>query len=385
MEVNKIIRITTVPISIEKLLENQPRFFSQFYKVILVSSQKEKLVEIGKNQGVSIFYLPLSRRITPLRDLIATFKLYRFLMKEKPAIVHTHTPKAGIVGMLASFLARVPIRMHTVAGLPLMEARGLKRLLLNHIEAITYFFATNVYPNSFGLSKFILEQNFCDQKKIKVLCNGSSNGINTDYFNPKDVSVKNKNKIKNNLGILNKDFVYSFIGRLVGDKGINELVIAFKKINNKHNNSKLLLVGDIENDLDPLKKETINEINLNSNIILAGYQKDIRPFLAITHCFVFPSYREGFPNVILQAGAMNVPCIVSNINGCNEIIKNLINGLIIQEKNIEDLEKSMLTLYEDDRLRLKLAKKSRSIIIENYQQEKIWEALKNEYKSLENV
>ena len=134
---NKLIRITTVPISLEKLLEGQLHFMSNYFEVTAVSSDKERLEKYGKNEGIATYYLPLTRRITPLKDLWAVCKLYRYLIKEKPQIVHSHTPKAGIVSMLASYFAGVPNRLHTVAGLPLLETKGIKRITLNSVEKLT--------------------------------------------------------------------------------------------------------------------------------------------------------------------------------------------------------------------------------------------------------
>ena len=385
MKKTKIIRITTVPISFEKLLENQAKYFKNYFNIIIVSSQKDKLVEIGNQQGVNVFFIPFTRKITPINDIIATYKLYRYLIKEKPTIVHTQTPKAGIVGMLASFLAKIPVRMHTVGGLPLMESKGLKRILLNYVEILTYALATNIYSNSFGLLKFIIDQKFCKKNKIKVLSNGSSNGIDLNFFDPLKIKAKERDQLMLSLGIKNNEFVFLYVGRLVRDKGINELVYAFKKILFNNKKFKLLLVGNFEEDLDPLKKEVIDEINLNPNIVYGGYQNDIRPYLAISNCFVFPSYREGFPNVVLQAGAMNIPCIVSNINGCNEIIKDRINGILIAKKNIQELIEAMLRISSNHNLRNKLSKNSRQIILKNFDQKSIWQSLRNEYNMLSNV
>ena len=133
----KLIRITTVPLSLEKLLEGQLEFMQNYFEVTAISSEKERLDAEGKKQGVATFYLEMTRQITPLKDIAAVFKLYHFLKKEKPSIVHSHTPKAGVVGMMAAWLARVPNRLHTVAGLPLMETTGLKRKVLNVVEKLT--------------------------------------------------------------------------------------------------------------------------------------------------------------------------------------------------------------------------------------------------------
>ena len=222
--------------------------------------------------------------------------------------------------MLASKLAGVPIRMHTVAGLPLMESSGMKRSVLNIVEKLTYYCATNVYPNSKGLKEFIIKEKLTSKNKLKILGNGSSNGIDTTHFSPNQVSGIEKRQLRKELNITKNDFVFVFVGRLVSDKGINELVEAFTEMSKTHTNSKLLLVGPLETHLDPLLPNTLNEIKNNEAIIYAGFQTDVRPYFATSNALVFPSYREGFPNVVMQAGAMGLPSIVTDINGCNEII-----------------------------------------------------------------
>ncbi|WP_341200562.1 glycosyltransferase family 4 protein [Croceibacter atlanticus] len=379
----KIVRITTVVFSLEKLLENQLQFMKSYYKVIAVSSNKIKLDQFGKVQNIQTFNLDLTRKITPLRDFISLFKLIFFLLKEKPLILHSHTPKAGIVGMLAAYVTRVPYRLHTVAGLPLIESTGIKRSVLILVEKLTYACATKVYPNSKGLEDFILKENFTKSSKLKIIGNGSSNGIDTTYFDP-DLYIETfKNDLKLKLGIPESDKVFIFVGRLVSDKGINELVTAFNKLQQNHQNIKLLLVGPLESDLDPLHKQTLNTIKCNQHIISLGFQKDVRPYLAISDMLTFPSYREGFPNVVLQAGAMGLPCIVSNINGCNEIIIDNINGIIVPKKNTDALADAMCVLIKNPILFNKLRVNARKLIQEKYERKVFWKALLKEYKSLE--
>lgn len=376
----KLIRITTVPISIEKLLENQPKYFSKFFDITIVSSNKSELEKLGKKQGVKTFCLPLTRKITPFKDIIAIFKLYFFLKRENPKIVHSHTPKAGFVGMTASFFAGVPIRMHTVAGLPLMERKFIKKKVLIFIEKLTYLFATNVYSNSKKLMEFILSKKFCSKRKIKTLANGSSNGIDTKYFSD-NISLISKNKLLDTLKILKNDFVFCYVGRVVKDKGINELVSAFNELNLKNKNCKLIIVGKIENETNPVSKSTMGIIKKNKNILLTGFKNDVRPYLSIGNCFVFPSYREGFPNVLMQAGAMDLPCIATNINGCNEIIQDNINGFLIPPKNIDALVKAMQKIM-DKKLIIKLSKNSRLMVKEKYDQKYFWKKLLIEYNNL---
>jgi len=381
--VKKLIRITTVPISLEKLLENQARFFKTYYSVTLVSSQKEQLQKLAEEQGVNHFSLEMTRKITPLQDLRCLLQLIRFLRKDKPHIVHTHTPKAGIVGMLAAFITGVPLRMHTVAGLPLMEAKGLKKSILYAVERLTYRCATHVYPNARGLMDFIQEKKLAGKTPLKCIGNGSSNGIDLTYFNPERVSKEQEMSFREKWNISKDDFVFLFIGRLVGDKGVNELVAAFEQLANKIPNAKLLMVGPQEPTLDPLKQVTIASIEKNPKIVSTAYQQDVRPFLKMAEVFVFPSYREGFPNVVLQAGAMGIPCIVSDINGCNEIIENEVNGLIVPPKSIQPLSEKMYSLYKDPEKRAIFIDRTKERIATNFERTHYWKLLLEEYKRLE--
>ena len=379
---NKLIRITTVPISLEKLLSGQLNYMTNYYEVIGVSSPGEKLDFVAKKEKIRVHPIELTRQITPIKDLKALFKLYLFLRKEKPFIVHSHTPKAGTIGMLAAKLAGVPNRLHTVAGLPLLEAKGKKRKVLDFVEKLTYSCATKVYPNSNGLKEIIIQNGYCKTNKLKVLANGSSNGIDTSHFNPDLISEDEKVKLKNELGIKPDDFVFIFVGRLVKDKGINELIVAFDSLSKGENNLKLLLVGRYEPDLDPLMPETLAIIQANKKIISTGYQTDVRPFFTIANALIFPSYREGFPNVVMQASAMCLPCIVSNINGCNEIVLEGENGIIIPVKSEIAIYEAMKKLHEDRSMTLSLKQKAREMIVSRYEQKIVWQAILEEYKKL---
>ena len=380
----KLIRITTVPISLEKLLEDQLRFMKNHYEVIAVSSDEHGLKRVGALQRVPVFCVELTRQITPWKDLKALVKLYRFFKKEKPLIVHSHTPKAGTAGMIAAKLAGVSHRLHTVAGLPLLEEKGVKRKILNMVEKITYTCATHIYPNSYGLKNIIVKEGLCKAGKLKVIGAGSSNGINTSFFSCSHFSEEEKQNLKSNLNIEPGDFVFIFVGRLVTDKGINELVAAYEKLYQEKPKTKLLLVGHQETHLDPLLPGTVELINTHPGIIAVGYQPDIRPYLAIGQVLAFPSYREGFPNVVMQAGAMELPSIVTNINGCNEIIEDGKNGLIIPSKNTEELFKAMKLLSENEIFYRHLKAHAREMITSRFEQQYFWNELLQEYKYLEN-
>ena len=383
MSKQTLIRITTVPLSLEKLLSGQLHFMSSFYNVIAVSSDKERLERYGESEKVAVFPLEMTRKITPLRDVFAVLKLYFFLKKTKPFIVHTHTPKAGIVGMLASKLAGIPHRLHTVAGMPLLEQAGFKRMVLNFVEKLTYSCATKVYPNSFKLRDIIIKNEYCPPTKLKVLANGSSNGIDTSYFDTTHFSEDQKSSLKQDLGIKSSDFVFIFVGRIVSDKGINELISAFSEIQEYKTDLKLLLVGPYEQELDPLKEETLNQINGNKSIVALGYQNEVRTYFAISDCLVFPSYREGFPNVVMQAGAMGLPCIVSDINGCNEIIEDTKNGYIIPVRDKEAVKETLIRILDNKEEYSKMQQNAREMIVSRFDQKTMWESILQEYRNFE--
>jgi glycosyltransferase involved in cell wall biosynthesis len=375
----KLIRITTVPVSLSVLLKDQLKYMSDHFEVLAVSSPDKILEQVGIREGVRTAPISMTRAITPVKDIKALWKLYRLLKKEKPAIVHTHTPKAGLLGMMASRLAGVPIRMHTVAGLPLMENTGAKRKVLDFVERLTYRCATGVYPNSQHLASFILQNKFCKKQKMKVLGNGSSNGINTRFFQPTEELNKTACELKKRYGLTDKDFVFVFVGRLVKDKGIEELVEAFSGLKEKYPHIKLLLVGPYEPERDPLAPATRKIIETDKAIIHAGFQQDIRPFLMISQALAFPSYREGFPNVPMQAGCFDLPSIVTDINGCNEIVEDGKNGLIIPAKKVPELQQAMEKLLTNSALYLTLQSNARKMIVDRYEQKYLWELLLKEY------
>ncbi len=381
----KLIRITTVPQSLKGLLKGQLKFMSQNgYQVLGVSSPGDALKDVAVNEGVNTVAIEMTRTISPLKDVKALVQLIQLFRKEKPQIVHTHTPKAGLLGMMAAKIAGVPYRLHTVAGMPLTVATGIKRQLLNQMEKLTYACATKVYPNSYGLEKIILREKFTNPTKLKVIGKGSSNGIDTAQFDPVLVSEETKKEIRKDLGIKNDDFVFLFVGRIVKDKGINELVQAFTNLYSKNSNTHLILVGSFERHLDPLQPETENLINNHSNIHAVGYKTNVIDYFAMANTLTFPSYREGFPNVVMQAAAMQLNCIVSDINGCNEIIKNGENGWIVPVKNSTKLEEQMLWCLYNQKQSEEMGLKSREIMISDYERSYIWNEILKEYQSLKN-
>lgn len=374
----KIIRTATVPISLDILLKGQLQFLNETYEVIAVSGENENLKNVKEREGVRTEAIEMQRNISPLKDLISLYNLFVFFKKEKPQIVHSITPKAGLLSMVAAYFAGVPIRIHTFTGLIFPTRTGFMQKILIFMDKIVCRFATTIYPEGQGV-KEDLQKYGITKKPLKIILNGNVNGIDIDYFNPETVSEETKSKLRQKLGISPNDFVFVFIGRLVADKGINEAIMAFKRF--KNDEIKFLLVGPYEEN-DPLFETTLAEISSNRNIITVGFQQDVRTYFGISDVLVFPSYREGFPNVVMQAGAMNLPLIVTDINGSREIIHEGKNGTILPVKNENALFLAMKKIYEDQNYREELQKNSRHMIVSRYQQNKVWQAIQGEYDQL---
>ncbi len=381
MAANKIIRTATVAMSLNILLKGQLRYLNQFFDVLAVSGYDADLETVKNREEVSVVSVTMKRSIAPFQDLISLYRLYKLFKKERPIIVHSITPKAGLLSMVAAKYANVPVRIHTFTGLVFPAKKGLFQKLLILMDKVLCWHATHIIPEGAGVKQDLLDYKIT-KKPLEVIANGNVNGIDTTFFNSNTISEQQQQNLRNELGIDSSDFVFVFIGRLVADKGINELVRAFLSL--AIPNCKLLLVGPYETE-DPLQPETLKAIQQNDSILSVGFQHDVRPYLVISDCLVFPSYREGFPNVVMQAGAMGLPSIVTDINGSNEIIIEGFNGTIVPAKNVTALSNAMIRIKEDETWRNQLQSNARSSIISRYEQELVWEALLIKYKEFLKV
>ena len=377
----RIIRITTVPISLHLLLRGQMKFMKENgYDVIMISSPGPEAEDVERNESCEMITLPMKRTVSIGSDIVSLIRLYKIFRVLKPDIVHSHTPKAGLLGMLAAKMAGVPVRLHTVAGIPWTESSFLMRIIYKNIERITAWSSHRLYANSAGMLQFLRFENITfDPAKIKLLGQGSSNGIDCNYFNKKNVDPEEINYLREKSKIGPEAKIWIFIGRIVKEKGICELVNAFIQFQQFYPNDQLWLVGDEEGSRDPLSKDTITKIKSNEKILQWGHQHDIRPFLSAAYALVFPSYREGFPNVPMQAGAMGCPLILSDIKGCNEIVDHDKNGLLIKPKDVQSIVSAMTYLRRNPKLCEQFAEKSQELIADKFKQDVIWQLLLTEY------
>ena len=343
----------------------------------LISSGEDLLYNIANYEKVNYHAINIKRDISILDDIKSLISFIKIFKREKPNFIHCNTPKASFIGLLAGYLCNVPNRLYFVHCLRYHGSNGRKRKFLMLMERLSCFFATNIIAVSNSVKNSMKNELKVDN--VKVVGFGSSNGIDTTKFKKNKYNIKS---IRKELGIQEVDFVYGFVGRLVGDKGINELVEAFVKLDKTYVNIKLLLVGPFENELDPLKETTKKVINDNQNIILAGYQKDVKPYLAIMNLFVFPSYREGFGIVLMEAAAMQLPSIASNIIGCNEVVIDGETGILIPPKNEVELYNTMEYSNLNKSEFIQMGLKAEKVIKKRFSHEDVWAKYLREYKEI---
>lgn len=374
----KVIRISTVPGTINGLLQGQLKMLSSNYNVIAISSPGKELKEIAIRENVRTIPIAMERRISFIKDIISLFRLIFVFHKEKPWMVHSITPKAGLLSMIAAWICRVPVRIHTFTGLIFPTAQGILKKTLILTDKLTCFCATHINPEGKGVMNDLKKYQIT-AKPMFLIANGNINGVDINYYSRTQEIEKQSLNLKYDGYI-----TFCFIGRIVKDKGIHELLTAFCNIHSQNKLVKLYILGRFE-EQDAINEADKEIILKHKDIHYVGYQKNIRPYLCASDILVLPSYREGFPNVVLQAGAMGVPTIVTDINGCNEIIQHSINGLIVPPKDSNALSNAMLSFIENPAQIHLMRPACIQRVNQLYRTELIWEALLNKYKELEYI
>jgi len=371
----KFFFVTTIPRSLGFFVgQYQP--LSEKFDIAVVSSQEEELVAFGKAQSIKVHYIPMVRDISLLNDFKGLLGFLRLFRKERPEIVHGNTPKGSLLSMLAAWLTGVPIRIYMCHGLRYQGFTGFKRKLLMTMERITCRCATDVMCVSKGVSEVLISDHISKKQPV-VVWNGSVRGIDAQKFNPdKEYDREGKRK---QYGLKETDFVLTFVGRIVKDKGIQELVEAFLVLSERYKDMKLLLVGKMEQEGNAINEITKGIIEENESIIAPGQQNDVPDILAITNLFVFPSYREGFGLSLMEAGAMGVPSVSTNIIGCNEVIEEGKTGLLIPTHSSSAIVQAVEKLYCDKQLYNSLRENCRASIMSRYEQQELFAKYRDFY------
>ena len=360
----KVIRATTVPESLNTFCKGMLQDISKTYEVVGLSSPGKALEEVAMREGVRIIAVPMERHISLCQDIQSLFTIIKVFRKEKPTMVHSMTPKAGLLCMIAAWITRVPVRVHTFTGLVFPTAIGVKRKVLMVTDWLTCACATHVIPEGEGVKNDLLN-NGITKKPLKVLGYGNVKGVDMEYFSRRPVIVEKSEKLRND-----KVFTFLFVGRVVRDKGINELCAAFERLHKINPQTRLILVGPYEDNLDPISEKTHEIIDDNDWVEAVGAKggDELLAYYTAADCFVLPSYREGFPNTVLEAGAMGLPCIVTDINGSREIIQDGVNGMIVKPRNEERLFHTMQIMSQSKVDREMMAGNARKMIADRFEQ-----------------
>ena len=359
----KIIRATTVPESLDAFCQGILRMLNEKYEVVALSSPGQEMQVIAAREGVRTISVPMERHISLLKDIKALWQLIRVFRQERPDMVHSMTPKAGLLCMVAAWMTHVPIRVHTFTGLVFPTSKGFQRRLLMLTDAITCWCATHIIPEGEGVKRDLLDYGITN-KNLRVLGFGNIRGVDMHFYSRRKEVMDRARDLRDA-----SRFTFLFVGRIVRDKGINELCEAFDKLSKDHH-ARLLLVGPRENRFDPVSEHALALTDPNPAIEYVGEKlsEDLLPYYAASDCFVFPSYREGFPNTVLEAGAMGLPCIVTNINGSREIIVENENGIIIPPQDTEALYDAMLRMMTDKKALSYMVSNARNMIGSRFEQ-----------------
>lgn len=380
-----LIRITTAPISLRYLLAGQMRFMSENgMEVIMVSSDGKELEGLTEAERCQHYIIPMARAIHPIKDLIALWKLVWYFKKIKPDIVHSHTPKAGLLGMLAARIACVPHRIHTVAGLRYVTTHGIMRSLLKGMEWITNLAAQHVWPNSIRMHQFMLHEKIVSAKKSKVIRKGSSNGVDLNRYAKSKLMPATLKKIKEAIQYQEGCKYFLVSGRLTKDKGIPEVIESFIQLANLHANVKLILVGQYEPLLDPLPENTISLIHNHPSIKLIPWTSELEYYMAIADFLVHASHREGFPSTLLQAGAMECPILCSNIDGNIDLIEHEKTGFLFEKGDAKQLLQLMQRVFDDHTSVKICCENCYQLITHDYDQRVIHAELLDNYRNILN-
>lgn len=318
-----------------------------------------------------IHYIPISmKRGISVGGIKACAEMYKIFRENKFDLIQYSTPNASLYASLSGWLAGVPVRLYCQWGLAFVGFSGLKRTIFKLIEKVVCKLSTWIEPDSRGNLEFCHEQEIYPQKKGSVVHKGSASGVSLDKF---DLSRKNdfRAEIRKKFNIPENAFVYGFVGRITGDKGINELLSATRNLFDSHNDMYVLLIGGMEKE-DSVDTKLFEWSKTQERVIYCGSTNEVQKYMAAMDCYVMPSYREGFGLTVLEAGAMELPVICTNIPGPTDAIHHEVNGLIVEKKDSKAIEDAVLRIYSDRELAKRLGAVGYENVKENYEQKSLF-------------
>lgn len=376
-----LVHVINVPFSLHFIAGQVGYMADRRFETSVITSPGEHLEAFARREGVSVYGIEMPRRITPLRDLVTLARMYRRLRRIGPTIVHAHTPKGGLLGMIAAWLARIPVRIYHIRGLPYMTATGLQRVLLRMTERIACGLAHRVLCVSHSVRQVAVSDAICDADKIRVLLGGSGNGVDAiGRFNP-DRWAFSRGEVRRRHAIPADAIVIGFVGRLVRDKGLAQLVEAWSVLREEEPRLHMLVIGDFE-PRDPVPDNAKAMLRGDPRIHMLGWEKNTAPHYAAMDLFVLPTHREGLSNVLLEASSMGLPVTTTRIPGCIDVVEHGVTGTLVPARDVASLTAAIRTYVRDADLRTRHGHAGRERVKRQFRREAIWQALYAEYLGL---
>jgi glycosyltransferase involved in cell wall biosynthesis len=370
--------IVSVPMTAQVFLAHQINTLVELYNVSIITNLNgNRSILDNISNKVNIVNLPIGRNINLLSDFKALLLLIVIFHKNRFSLVHSVSPKAGLLTSIAALITRTPNRLHTFTGQVWVTKKGINRWFLRWLDKIIVMLNTNILVDSFSQQDFLIKEKVLSEKKSIVLGSGSISGVDVNRFQP---SKTYRNLIRKQLNIKDDCVVFLFAGRLKKEKGMFELVEAFKNVSEQHNDVALLIVGP---DEDGLKQELAEYLDLYKNLVkFVNLTKRPEQYMMASDIFVLPSYREGFGSVVIEAASCGLPSIGSNIYGLSDAIKSGETGLLVPAKSSKHLENAMSELAVNTKLRMNMGLNARNRVIRHFSQDDITLEILKLYKEL---
>ena len=378
-----IARISTVPFYVAAQLKHQIAFLGQQgAKVTVVTRNEPELAAFDGLAGVTTHAIDIPRSISPWRDFMALLRLYEFFRHQQIQIAHSTTPKAGLLTAVAAFLARVPIRLHTFTGQPWVTLRGIKRWLARCSDVLIGKLNTRCYTDSPSQRLFLIAEKLLTADRLFVIGAGSLAGVDVQRFNAERFPLSERLTLRASLGIAEHAPVLLFMGRIAVDKGVRELLNAFQALKMRGSNAHLMFVGRFDSDSGVAGSLSLQDLENIADLHLVGYTDSPEAYMAITDILCLPSYREGFGTVVIEAAAMGVPTLGTDIYGLSDAIVHEQTGLLVPPRDVAALTGALERLLADGALRTKLGEAARQRAHDIFDAQKLNAAVAREYADL---
>ncbi|MBS0154449.1 MAG: glycosyltransferase family 4 protein [Nitrospira sp.] len=376
-----LIHVTTVPLSLRFVAGQAAYMRTKGFESHAVSSPGAPLTQFATDEAVTVHAVSMARRITPFRDLAALFQLWKLFRNLRPHIVHAHTPKGGLLGMIAARFARVPVRIYHMHGLPFITATGLTRRILMATETVSCRMASQVLCVSRSVRSMAVDLQLSPAEKIHVLLQGSCNGIDAETeFNPDRQHAFIRDDVRQRYGIPSDATVVGFVGRLARAKGLVELGAAWQMLKKEHSDLHLLLIGPDEPG-DPPPPGVLERLRDDPRVHLVGENWDTPPLYSAMDILVLPTHREGFPIVLLEAAAMALPIVATRVTGCLDAVQDGITGTLVSAYDPQALAAGLLRYVDDPALRRRHGAAARAWVLRDFSSAAMHETIYRKYVS----